>query len=190
VPNTTPRLAPGVFSSRTDEWYTPQPLVDALAKHYADGRFVLDAAATAASAKAATYYDAETDALTQDWHAKAVQLGGGVCYLNPPFSKAAAFVAKAAETARAGTPVVVLIPARTDTGWWHTFAMTAAEIVLIQGRLRFHRFDGTAGASAPFPNAVLVFRPGTSCLPRFATMTREGEFLCRQAPALHLTVAA
>ena len=177
MPATPARLASGIFSSRSDEWYTPPALVSALAKRYAKGAFALDAAATASSAKASKHYDAATDALAQDWVADAG--AGGVVWLNPPYSSVSAFFAKAAATARQGTTVVCLVPARVDTAWWHDHALTAAEVWFVRGRVTFTRPDGT-GAPAPFPSAVVVFAPHATCLPRFGTLDRAGNVVAVQ----------
>ena len=64
--------------------------------------------------------------------------------------------------------VVCLIPARTDTAWWHDYVMKANEIRLVRGRLKF----GGAKNSAPFPSAVVVFRPFSSPM-GFEVMTQE-----------------
>jgi hypothetical protein len=58
------------------------------------------------------------------------------------------------ESSRAGATVVCLVPSRTDTAWWHRYAMKG-EIRFLRGRLKF----GAAKHSAPFPSAIIVFRP-------------------------------
>jgi site-specific DNA-methyltransferase (adenine-specific) len=77
------------------------------------------------------------------------------CFVNPPYSEILPWMEKAALEARAGKTVVLLVPARTDTRWWHEFAMKAKEIRFIRGRLKF----GNAKTGAPFPSAVVVFGP-------------------------------
>ena len=87
------------------------------------------------------------DGLKQAWR--------GVCWMNPPYGSALpTWMAKAYASSLEGATVVCLVPARTDTRWWHDFAMRG-EIRLIQGRLRF----GQARFCAPFPSAIVVFRP-------------------------------
>ena len=172
--NTTSRMSSGLFSQRTDEWYTPRELVKGLADHYAGGQFTLDAAATAVSAKAPQYYDEQTDALRQDWHADA---GGGVVWLNPPFSNIKPFLAKAVEAARQATTVVCVLPARIDTGWWHDHVMDhASEVLAIRGRVKFERPDGVGAAGAPFPTAIVVFgpQPHGASFPRAGRCLRDG----------------
>jgi len=174
----TARISAGIFSSRSDEWNTPPALATALARRYAQGSFALDAAATSANSRASRYYDAATDALRQDWVADAGP--DGVVWLNPPYSKVALFFEKAASTARQGTTVVCLVPARVDTAWWHDHALSASEVWFVRGRVTFTRPDGT-GAPAPFPSAVIVFSRHSSHLPQFGTLDRAGKVISRQA---------
>jgi site-specific DNA-methyltransferase (adenine-specific) len=76
--------------------------------------------------------------------------------MNPPYGREiGSWIRKAWESSREGATVVCLLPARTDTRWWHDYVMRAGEIRLVRGRLRF----GQAVASAPFPSAVVIFRP-------------------------------
>ena len=135
------------FSSATDEWSTPAELVAELA--HAFGPFDLDPAATAENAKAPRYFTRADDGLAHPWT--------GRVFLNPPYGRAVgAWLAKAAAAAREGTAelVVCLVPARTDTAWWHTAIAEGAEIEYLRGRVRF----GGADSAAPFPSALLVFR--------------------------------
>ena len=92
---------------------------------------------------------------------------GRVVFLNPPYSQCRAFMAKAAEQARDGCTVVCLVPARTDTRWWHEHVWdretntwrAGVEGRFVKGRLKF----GHATAGAPFPSAVIIFRPSGAC---------------------------
>lgn len=130
------------FSSKTDLWATPQDLFDRLhAKH----GFTLDACATPDNAKCPTYYTTEQDGLKQEWR--------GVVWMNPPYGRAiAAWMRKAYESAKHGAKVVCLVPARTDTAWWHDYA-TKGRIEFLRGRLKF----GGGKTNAPFPSAIVVF---------------------------------
>lgn len=78
--------------------------------------------------------------------------------MNPPYGrKIGSWVKKAKEAARQGKATVVcLLPARTDTAWWHDYVMKADEIRLIRGRLKF----GDGKGNAPFPSAIVVFKKG------------------------------
>jgi len=76
--------------------------------------------------------------------------------MNPPYGREIRqWVKKAYESALGGATVVCLLPARTDTSWWHDYCMKG-EIRFIRGRLKF----GDARENAPFPSAVVIFKPG------------------------------
>lgn len=131
----------GLTSSKTGEWETPQWLFDQLDAEF---HFTLDPCATYENAKCAMFYTKEDDGLSRDW-------GGESVFMNPPYGREIVkWVKKAYEE---GTEVVCLLPARTDTRWWHDYVMKAAEVRFIRGRLRF----GGCKNSAPFPSAVVVF---------------------------------
>lgn len=133
------------FSSRTDEWETPFSLFKILNKEF---NFTLDPCATRQNAKCKRFYTKEVDGLSMSWKGETV-------FMNPPYGKPIGFwIRKAFEESRCGATVVCLIPARTDTAYWHDYVMKADEIRLIRGRLKF----GKARNSAPFPSAIVVFR--------------------------------
>jgi phage N-6-adenine-methyltransferase len=133
------------FSSKTDLWATPQDFFDALDAEFG---FTLDVCALPENAKCERYFTPKEDGLHQSWQ--------GVCWMNPPYGREIGkWVRKAFESAKAGATVVCLLPARTDTAWWHTWAMKAEEVRFVRGRLKF----GTSKNSAPFPSAVVIFRP-------------------------------
>jgi phage N-6-adenine-methyltransferase len=134
------------FSSATPEWYTPQGLYDEL---HAEFKFTLDPCCTHENAKCEKHYTREEDGLKQSWH-------GEVVFMNPPYGREiGAWMRKAYESCnRNGATVVCLVPARTDTAWWHDYAMKG-EIRFLRGRLKF----GGAMVNAPFPSAVVIFRP-------------------------------
>jgi len=139
----------GLMTSNSGEWETPQSFFDRLNKIY---RFDLDAAASHENAKCSSYYTKEDDALTQPWP--------GRVWCNPPYGReVAAFVEKGWKAAQHQRTliVVMLLPARTDTRWWHEWVMRAKLIYLVRGRLRFVG----APSSAPFPSAVALFQHGT-----------------------------
>ena len=131
------------FSSKTDLLYTPQDFF----KKYDDVyKFETDVCATDDNAKCAKYYTEEMDGLSQQWR--------GVCWMNPPYGRTIGkWMKKAYESSLSGTTVVCLVPARTDTNWWHDYAMKG-DIEFIRGRLKF----GGSKNSAPFPSAVVVFK--------------------------------
>lgn len=131
------------FSSATDLYATPARFFEDVNAEL--GPFTLDVAADAINAKCKRFYTVAEDGLKQEW--------SGRVWCNPPYGRAIGkWVKKAFESARNGTVVVCLIPARTDTAWWHDYA-TKGTIRFIRGRLRF----GNAKHNAPFPSALVIF---------------------------------
>lgn len=140
-----------LLSSENMNWCTPQDFFNKLDREF---HFVLDAAATEKSAKCARYFTPETDRLSQSWDV------GGAVFCNPPYGRQiGAWVEKAyTEATRGGYTVVLLIPARTDTQYFHDFIYRKAEIRFIRGRLKFTDEEGNAKQSAPFPSMVVIYR--------------------------------
>ena len=134
-----------MFSSKTAEWETPSAFFGKLNESYG---FTLDPCATNMSAKCPHYFTKEDDGLSRDW-------GGNVVFMNPPYGREIkSWVQKAwEEGCKPETTVVCLIPARTDTRWWHEYCMRAEKIFFVKGRLKC----GNSSNSAPFPSAVVVF---------------------------------
>jgi phage N-6-adenine-methyltransferase len=153
-------LQPALFSSASDEWPTPQWLYDSLAREFA---FTLDPCATAANAKCRLhFFTREQDGLVQDWT-------GHTVFMNPPYGRVIGrWIEKAYQTSRQGSLVVALLPARTDASWWHDFVMKG-EIRLLRGRLTF---EG-GKYPAPFPSAIVVFRPPQTSMT--SVQMKEGE---------------
>lgn len=130
------------FSSKTEMWATPQDTFDELNDEF---EFNTDVCASPENAKCKHFYTVDDDGLSQPWV--------GACWMNPPYGRTIkAWMRKAYEESRKGATVVCLVPARTDTAWWHDYA-TKGEIRFIRGRLKF----GGHKNSAPFPSAVVVF---------------------------------
>lgn len=137
-------LNKGLYTSNTDDWATPQELFDALNNEF---EFTLDPCASPDNAKCVKYFTKEDNGLAQDWTGYRV-------FCNPPYGKAIAlWVQKCAEEAKKGTLVVMLIPARTDTSYFHDFIYNKAEIRFIRGRLHFNNSRN----SAPFPSMIVIF---------------------------------
>lgn len=135
-----------MFSSETDLWETPQNFFDELDKEF---HFTLDPCATPENAKCKKYYTVKEDGLKQDWQGETV-------FCNPPYGKAIKnWVKKCYEESRKpNTTVVMLIPARTDTTYFHEYIYKKAkEIRFVKGRLKF----GCSKNSAPFPSMVVIF---------------------------------
>lgn len=139
-------IAEALYSSEKGDWETPDWLFEQLDKEF---QFYIDAAADDRNHKCDVWISEDDDALQVDWSA------GGNVWLNPPYGRGIGqWIQKAYEESRKGMTVVVLVPARTDTAWWHDWAMRAAEIRFIRGRLKFVG----AASSAPFPSALLIFK--------------------------------
>jgi site-specific DNA-methyltransferase (adenine-specific) len=145
-----------LFSKASDEWGTPQWLFDLLNEEFC---FHCDAAAIENNTKCPLYMgEPYADALKQMvWCGYSP--GDDADYtvnrfwLNPPYSKIGEFMKKAYEESQKGAVVVCLIPARTDTKYWHDYVMKAQEIRFIKGRLKF----GDSKTGAPFPSVVVIF---------------------------------
>jgi phage N-6-adenine-methyltransferase len=157
------------FMSEREDWATPQAFFDHLNTKYG---FTLDACATADNAKCPNYFTPDDDALTKRWK--------GTVFCNPPYShNIGRWVRKAREEALRGATVVMLIPARTDTSWFHKYIFGGArELYFVSGRLRF----SGSNVNAPFPSCVAVFGGaslGSSHL-QIGTMSRSGEILSDQ----------
>lgn len=131
------------YSSKTDMWATPQDFFDALDAEF---HFTLDACAVKENAKCEAYYTPEQDGLDQPWT--------GRVWCNPPYGrKLGQWVKKAHDTASGGGFVVMLLPARTDTRWFHDYIYGKTEVRFIKGRLKF----GSCQNAAPFPSMVVIF---------------------------------
>ncbi|CAI6292677.1 phage N-6-adenine-methyltransferase [Bacillus subtilis] len=160
----------GMMSSNTDLWGTPQDFFDKLNEEFG---FELDVCAIPENAKCKNFFTPELDGLKQDWNESSV-------FMNPPYGNPehpckknckkkkciergyhidhyipgiVDWMQKAYEESQKwGNTIVCLVPARTDSGWWHKYAMKG-EIRLVEGRLKFN--DGKR--TAPFPSAVIIF---------------------------------
>lgn len=135
-----------MFSSKSAEWETPQALFDELNDEF---HFTLDVCATPENAKCDRYYTKEQDGLSQPWY--------GRYWCNPPYGRGIGkWIEKAHYSTYNGTTTAMLLPARTDTKWFHNYIVAPRhEIRFVRGRLKF----GGAKNSAPFPSMVVVFRP-------------------------------
>lgn len=136
-----------MFSSKTDMWATPQNFFNSLDSEFS---FTLDPCACLENAKCKKFFTEKDDGLSQDW-------GGERVFCNPPYGRGITgkWVQKAYhESRKPNTLVVCLLPARTDTQWFHDYVLRKAEIRFIRGRLKF----GDGKESAPFPSIVVVYR--------------------------------
>ena len=145
-----------LLSSKKMDYCTPQDFFDELNHEF---HFTLDAAATSKSAKCPQYYTPETDGIKSPWSIA----GGGAVFCNPPYGrKIGKWVRKAYEESRNGTTVVLLIPARTDTAYFHDYIYGCAEIRFVRGRLHFTDEDGNTYDRAPFPSMVVIYNGNKS----------------------------
>ena len=134
------------LSSKTDNWATPQDFFDNLNEEF---HFTLDPCANEENHKCYLFFTKEQDGLTKDW-------GGHVVFCNPPYGKEIANWVRYSyeQSQKPNTTVVMLIPARTDTRYFHDYIYGKAEIRFIKGRLKF----GDATTAAPFPSIVVIYR--------------------------------
>lgn len=133
----------GLRSSASDEWTTPKYLFDELNREF---NFTVDAASTHENALVDKHWTIKEDGLLQCWDNERV-------WCNPPYGRQITkWVKKASEAV--GGVVVMLIPARTDTAYWHDYVFpNASDIRFIRGRLHF----SDSKNAAPFPSAIVVF---------------------------------
>lgn len=135
-----------MYSSKTDKWATPQAFFDRLNEEF---HFTLDPCALPENAKCKRFFSPAENGLAQNW-------GGEIVFCNPPYGRAIYdWVRKcSAEAQKPDTIVVALLPARTDTRYFHEFIYNKAqEIRFVKGRLKF----GNSKNAAPFPSMVVVF---------------------------------
>ena len=142
-------------TSNDDTWTTPRDFFDKL---HAEFSFSLDAAAMKSSALCDNWFGPDhdepdlRDAFIMDWSKFAPSR---TVFLNPPYGRTIKDWMKKAdyEATKRNLTIVCLVPARTDTSWWHESCIKH-EVRFIRGRLKF----GDQKNSAPFPSAVVVMR--------------------------------
>lgn len=137
-----------MFSSKDMDWATPQEFFDQLDSEF---HFTIDPCADEVNHKCDHYFTVEDDGLKQPW-------GGQTVFCNPPYGRTIKdWVKKCSDEAKQpDTTVVLLIPARTDTAYFHDYIYQKpnVEIRFLRGRLKF----GDGANSAPFPSMVAIFR--------------------------------
>lgn len=136
------------FGSKKQEWTTPDNFYKLLNDEF---NFEWDLAASETNTKCNKYFDINSNGLSQNWE--------GVCWLNPPYGdnkyKLLDWIKKAyKESQKDNCTVVMLIPARTNTKWWHNYCMNSCEVRFICGRPKF----GDAKHGLPLPLAIIIFR--------------------------------
>ena len=149
-------VSQALFSSDSTEWETPETLYRQLNQEFS---FDIDVCASDKNSKHYYYISAEQDALRQAWNQMA-----RVCWMNPPYGrKIGDWIQKAWEESQKGCTIVCLLPARTDTKYFHQFIWNkdkhkpkkGVELRFLAGRLKF----GGSKNSAPFPSMIVIFRP-------------------------------
>jgi phage N-6-adenine-methyltransferase len=151
------------YSSGGDEWETPEDLFGILNQEF---DFTLDVCARQHNAKCLRFFSPEDDGLKQNWNRR-----GAVCWMNPPYgNEIGKWIKKAWDTAAGGNTVVCLLPARVDTAWWWDYCRYG-EVRFLRGRLRF----GGGENGAPFPSAIVIFRPQVEPIVKWWEGWRRGE---------------
>ena len=136
----------GLFSSNRNDWETPKELYEELNNKY---HFTLDPCSTDENAKCEYHFTIREDGLKQKW-------GGNRVYCNPPYgSEIGKWVEKAYRESKDAF-ICMLIPARTDTRYFHEYIYHKAEIIFLKGRLKFE-LNGESKQSAPFPSMIVLF---------------------------------
>lgn len=133
-----------VFSHKSDIWNTPRDLFEKLNDEF---KFTLDPCCNNDNKLCDKYYTEEDDGLLQSWDNEIV-------YCNPPYSNIKEWVRKAYCEWDKNTTIVLLLPSRTDTIWFHKYIYNIAEIRFIKGRLKFSNSKN----SAPFPSMLVIYR--------------------------------
>jgi site-specific DNA-methyltransferase (adenine-specific) len=131
------------FSSQTCEWSTPLDLFKKLDDEF---KFTLDPCATKENAKCEKFFTIRENGLAQSWEGERV-------FVNPPYGNQINKWVKKAYEERLNAYVVMLLPARTDTRWWHNYVYWQAELRFLKGRLKF----GGVKNPAPFPSVIAIF---------------------------------
>lgn len=131
-----------VYSRNSDEYVTPDDLYGELDREF---HFDVDVAATHENAKCRLYYTKEENGLLCNW--------AGSVWCNPPYSQNYKWCEKAFNERRNCENIVMLLPSRTDTKWWHDFVMRAYERRFIRGRVKFNGLP----CGAPFPSVIVIW---------------------------------
>lgn len=128
--------------AKSVEWGTPQALFDELDREF---HFTVDVCASPDNAKCKRYYTQADNGLWQDWAGERV-------YCNPPYGRGIEKWVQKAHELKAKV-AVLLLPARTDTGWFHDYVLGQAEIRFLRGRLQFEGGQ----YNSPFPSMLVIF---------------------------------
>ena len=145
-----------MFSSKNNAWCTPK---DFFAKLNEEFKFTLDPCCTKKSALCKKFFTPKEDGLKQEW-------GGQRVFVNPPYGREIGkWVKKSFEefVKNKKTTIVMLIPSRTDTRWFHDYILDKAKIRFVKGRLKFIDLDYKGKekdrklSPAPFPSMLVIY---------------------------------
>ena len=137
-----------LFTPNSNEWYTPQYIIDWVESNF--GEIDLDPCASKHTNIGRINYTIEDGGLTKEWK--------GVVYVNPPYGRdIKKWVKKAKESRMTANKVIMLIPARTDTSYWHEYIFDYSSIYFIKGRIKFLDEELKERDAATFPSAIIVF---------------------------------
>lgn len=136
------------FESAKQDWETPLDFFDKVNKEF---NFTLDAAADQTNCKVPLFFSKENSGLENSW-------GNHVVWLNPPYGEKSGslqdWIKKAYNESLTGATTVMLIPARTNTNWFHDYCLAKGEVRFVRGRLKF----GDAIHGLPQPLCLVIFR--------------------------------
>jgi site-specific DNA-methyltransferase (adenine-specific) len=132
------------FQANSIEWETPKDFFKPINDEF---EFTLDVCATKDNTKASKFFSKEDNGLSKSW-------SGNICWMNPPYGKDLVLWLKKAKAESENCTVVSLIPARTNTKWWHEIVLKASEIRFVLGRPKFNN----AKHGLPFPLALVIFK--------------------------------
>lgn len=135
-----------LFSSNSVEWATPKEFFNELNKEF---NFTLDPCSSELNHKCEKYYTIATNGLLQNWANETV-------YCNPPYGKDISLWVKKCyeEHKKNKITIVMLLPVRTDTKYFHNYIYNKSEIRFLKGRLKFNDQKN----SAPFPSMLVIYR--------------------------------
>jgi site-specific DNA-methyltransferase (adenine-specific) len=141
------------FKSGNKEWETPESLFQPLKKEF---DIVLDVCASEHNTKCKAYIDRKGNSLVSSWSTLISQLGENkAAWMNPPYGRGIdKWVKKAFDEAQKGATIIALLPARTDTSWFHNYIHNKHEVRFLKGRIKFVG----APSSAPFPSMIVIFK--------------------------------
>lgn len=147
-----------MFSTKKNTWCTPRDFFNKLNSEF---KFTLDPCCTKKTALCKKYFTPSEDGLKQNWTGERV-------FVNPPYGREIGKWVKKAyeESLKKDTLVVMLIPARTDTTYFHNYIFGRAKIRFIKGRLKFIDMDFSGEekdrklSPAPFPSCIVIFNKG------------------------------